>query len=199
MPAARRSPIPVAVVTLAVLLVALLAYGLLTGGSKTNLDTAVKRGEKPIGPEAGLALPNLGKSGTTSLSQLRGKVVVVNVWASWCPPCEDEAPILSAVHRALQSKGEGQVLGVTHIDASDDSLVKVREWKLPYPSVRDVDDTLYHAYGAQGPPETYVLDAQGRVVALARGAITAEFANQALEAAGVSARIDPNLALGATS
>lgn len=198
-PAARRSPIPVAVIALAVLLVALLAYGLLTSGSKTNLDTAVQRGEKPPAPEASLALPNLGAPGTTSLAQLRGKVVFVNVWASWCPPCEDEAPILSAVHRALESKGEGRVLGVTHIDASDDSLAKVREWKMPYGSVRDVDDTLYEAFGAQGPPETYVLDREGRIAALARGAIDAEFANKALAAAGATARIDPDLKLGTSS
>ncbi len=198
-PAARRSPVPVAVITLAVLLVALLGYGLLTSGAKTNLDTAVKNGEQPPAPLTDLQLPNLGSSGTTSLADLRGKVAFVNVWASWCPPCEDEAPVLSAVHRALQAKGEGTVLGVTHIDASDDSLAKVREWKLPYPSVRDVDDRLYKAFGAQGPPETYVLDGQGRVVGLARGVIDAAFANKALAAAGVSARIDPNLQLGATT
>ena len=192
----RRSPVPVAVVTLAVLLVALLAYGLLSSGSSTNLDTAVQRGTKPPAPAADVALPKLGEQGTLKLSELRGKIVVVNVWASWCPPCEDEAPILSAMHRALQKTGDGQVLGVTHVDASGDSLEKVREWGLPYPSVRDVDDKLYKAFGATGPPETYVLDAQGRVVALSRGAITAEFANKALAAAGTSARIDPKLKLG---
>ncbi|MEH3052815.1 MAG: TlpA disulfide reductase family protein [Patulibacter minatonensis] len=189
----RRSPAPIAVVTLAVLLVALLAYGLLASGTSTNLDTAVQRGQKPLAPAADLALPNLGEGGTTTLASLRGKVAVVNVWASWCPPCEAEAPILNAVHRALQAKGEGRVLGVTHIDPAGKSLAKIRAWNVPYGSVRDVDDELYKAFAAQNPPETYVLDPQGRIVALARGPITAKFANEALAAAGVTARIDPNL------
>ena len=125
-----------------------------------------------------------------------GKPLVLVFSASWCPPCESEAPILSAVHRALQKTGEGSVIGVTHVDASADSLAKVRAWNLPYPSLRDVDDKIYKAFGATGPPETYVLDPQGRVVALSRGAITAAFANKALAAAGAKARIDPNLQLG---
>ncbi|MFT4034256.1 MAG: redoxin domain-containing protein [Patulibacter sp.] len=195
----RRSPVPVAVVTLAVLLVALLAYGLLSGGSSTNLDTAVQRGQQPVAPAAQLRLPKLGASGTIALADLRGQVVVVNVWASWCPPCADEAPILSAMHRALQRAGDGQVLGVTHVDPSQNSLAKVRAWRLPYPSVRDVDDKLYDAFGASAPPETYVINAAGRIVALSRGAITAEFANRALAAAGTSARINPKLELSSAS
>jgi cytochrome c biogenesis protein CcmG/thiol:disulfide interchange protein DsbE len=196
----RRSPVPVAIVTLAVLLVALLAYGLASsGGKSTNLDTAVQHGTKPLAPASNVALPKLGEPGTLRLADLRGGVAVVNVWASWCPPCEDEAPILSAMHRALQKAGDGQVLGVTHVDPSEKSLAKVREWKLPYPSVRDVNDDLYDAFGATAPPETYVLDPQGRIIALSRGAITAEFANKALAAAGTSARIDPKLALGSGS
>ncbi len=122
-------------------------------------------------------------------------MAVVNVWASWCPPCEEEAPILNAMHTALQDKGEGQVLGVTHVDPSAKSLAKAREWKLTYPSVRDVNDELYDAFGATGPPETYVLDPRGRIVAISRGVITAEFANAALAEAGATARIDPNTKL----
>lgn len=195
----RRSPVPVAVVTLAVLLVALLAYGLLTGGTKDNLDSAVKAGKRPAAPALNVSMPRLGEPGRASLADYGGKLLVVNIWASWCPPCEDEAPILSAMHTALQKTGEGQVLGVTHVDPSAKSLAKVREWQLPYPSLRDVDDEIYDAFGASAPPETYLLDGQGRVVAIARGAITAKFANQALAAAGARARIDPNLQLESDS
>ncbi len=56
-PARRRSPVPIAVVTLAVLLIALLAYGLTTSGASTNLDTAVKQGQRPAAPAAQVALP----------------------------------------------------------------------------------------------------------------------------------------------
>ncbi len=190
---ARRSPVPVAVVTLAVLLIALLAYGLVTSGASTNLDTAVKQGQRPAAPAADVALPRLGTDGSVRIADLRGKVAVVNVWASWCPPCEEEVPILNAMHQALQDKGEGQVLGITHVDPSAKSLAKAREWGLAYPSARDVNDEVYDAFGATGPPETYVLNAEGRIVAISRGVITAKFANAALAEAGVSARIDPNL------
>jgi cytochrome c biogenesis protein CcmG, thiol:disulfide interchange protein DsbE len=198
-PTARRSPVPVAVIVLAVLLITLLAYGLLGSNSSTNLDTAVQRREMPPAPATDVLLPRLGASGTDSLAAHRGEIVVVNVWASWCPPCEDEAPILSAVHRALEKTGEGGVLGITHVDPSAKSLAKVREWGLPYPSLRDVDDKLYDAFGASAPPETYFLDREGRVVAISRGALNAKFANRALAAAGTDTQIDPTLELGSRS
>lgn len=188
----RRSPVPVAVVVLAVLLIGVLAYALVAGGTGSNLDSAVKRSELPAVPDGGsaLALPVLGAAGKTQrLDDLKGKVVVVNVWGSWCEPCEAEAPLISQVHDALQASGEGQVLGVTHVDPSEKSLAFVKEHGLTFPSVRDVEDELYDAFGGTGTPETYVLDRQGRVAAISRGVITAEFANKALAAAGAKARV----------
>ena len=184
----RRSPVPVAIVVMAVLLIGVLAYGLLGRGS-TNLDTAVQRGERPAAPAMAVALPKLGADGTQTLGSLKGSIVFVNVWASWCEPCEQEAPLMSAIHDGLQKNGEGQVLGVTHVDPSQKSLAFEREFKLSFPSVRDVDDDLYDAFGATGPPETYVLDREGRVAAISRGVITAEFANDALAAVGAKTRV----------
>lgn len=188
----RRSPVPVAVVVLAVLLMGVLAYALFAGGGN-NLDSAVKRGEKPVIPDGGsaIALPVLGQPEQKQrLDDFRGKVVVVNVWGSWCEPCEAEAPLISEIHNQLKASGEGQVLGVTHIDPSEKSLAFVKEYGLTFPSVRDVDDKLYDAFGGTGTPETYVLDRDGRVVAMSRGVINAEFANQALAAAGAKARVN---------
>lgn len=189
----RRSPVPVAVVVLAVLLIGVLAYALVAGGSGSNLDSAVKRGELPAIPDGGgaIALPVLGSTSgeRRKLDDLKGRVVVVNVWGSWCEPCEAEAPLISEIHNALQKTGEGQVLGVTHIDPSEKSLAFVREYGLTFPSVRDVEDELYDAFGGTGTPETYVLDREGRVAAVSRGVITPEFANEALAAVGVKARV----------
>ncbi|MBJ7471816.1 MAG: TlpA family protein disulfide reductase [Solirubrobacteraceae bacterium] len=190
----RRSPVPVAVVVLAVLLIAVLGFALAgTGGS--NLDSAVQRGERPTVPDgaAALELPVLGTDATQSLDALKGQVVVVNVWGSWCEPCKDEAPLISGIHDALKAAGEGQVLGVTHVDPSEKSLAFQKEFALTFPSVRDVDDDLYNAFGGTGTPETYVLDRDGRVAAIRRGVITAEFANEALEAAGATARVSAEL------
>lgn len=189
----RRSPVPVAVVVLAVLLIGVLAYALIGGGSGSNLDSAVQRGERPVVPDGGaaLALPVLGGAAgeTQRLDALRGKVVVVNVWGSWCEPCESEAPLISEIHDVLQRSGEGQVLGVTHVDPTEKSLAFVKEYDLTFPSVRDVEDELYDAFGGTGTPETYVLDREGRVAAISRGVITAEFANKALARVGVKARV----------
>lgn len=184
----RRSPVPVAVIALAVLLVGVLAYSLAADGD-TNLDTAVRRGERPAAPGTTIALPKLGGSGTQTIASLKGKVVFVNVWASWCQPCEQEAPLMSAIHDALVANGEGQVLGITHIDPSQKSLAFQREFRLSFPSLRDIDDEVFDAFGATGPPETYVLDREGRVAAISRGAISVEFANEALRAVGAKSRV----------
>ena len=93
----------------------------------------------------------------------------MNFWASWCEPCADEAPILRRVQKSLSDSGDGTVLGVTYNDASDKSRVFVRRHGLTFPSVRDVGTKLWHEFGATGVPETFVLDARGRIVAINRG------------------------------
>src|SRR5690606_390966 len=97
-------------------------------------------GERPAAPD--LALPVLEGSGTRSLADLRGQVVVLNFWASWCDPCKTEAPELERAQKRLEREGAGTVLGVTFRDASDDSKDFMREFGLTYPSVRDVDGKL---------------------------------------------------------
>lgn len=188
----RRSPVPVAVIVLAVLLIGVLAYGLL-GRTTNNLDTAVKNGERPAAPVAGVPLPRLGAAGTETLASLKGKVVFVNLWASWCEPCKGEAPLISAINDALVKTGEGQVLGVTYLDATSKSLAFAKEYGLTFPSVRDIDEALYEGFEATGQPETYVLDQQGRVAAISRGVIKPAFANKALAAVGAKARVPANL------
>ena len=71
-------------------------------------------------PDAGRSLPILDGSGESSLAALRGKVVVLNFWASWCPPCQAEAPLLERSQPQL-TRHRATVLGVTYLDASPDS------------------------------------------------------------------------------
>ena len=94
----------------AALLVGLLAYGLTTTGTDTTLDDAMARGER-VAPPVDDALPQLGADGTSSLADFKGKVVLVNVWASWCEPCRDELPLIEKAHKMLSSRG-GTVLGI---------------------------------------------------------------------------------------
>ena len=174
----KRSAVPFVAIVAAAALVGLLVYGLASRGADTTLDDAVAKGRKPAAPDR--ALPQLGATGTRTLASLRGKVVVLNFWASWCEPCRSEAPVLERTQRQLQAKGEGTVLGVTYRDATPDSQKFVKEFGLTYPSLRDVDGDLAKEYGTRALPETFVIDRRGRVVAISRGQVTQRFVDRAI-------------------
>lgn len=174
----------VLVVVAAALLVGLLTYGLVLGGNDTTLDDAVTRGEFPAAPQAGLQLPLNDGGGSRSLKDVRGKIVVLNFWASWCDPCKDEAPVLEKIHRRLSAAGKGIVLGVTYQDAVTDARDFEREHGITYASIRDTDTELYKGFGGTGVPETFVLDAQGRIRAISRGQVSEEFLDEALRKLG---------------
>jgi cytochrome c biogenesis protein CcmG/thiol:disulfide interchange protein DsbE len=177
----RRSAVPLVAVLAVAALVGLLVYGLAARSEDTTLDEAVQKSERPVAPD--LALPVLGSDAKQSLADLRGQVVVLNFWASWCEPCRGEAPELERVQKRLIADHAGTVLGVTFRDASKDSTAFMREFGLTYPSIRDVDGKLAQQYGTRALPETFVIDRQGRVVALSRGAIDRKFIDRALNAA----------------
>jgi cytochrome c biogenesis protein CcmG/thiol:disulfide interchange protein DsbE len=177
----KRLAVPIVAAVAAVALIGLLAYGLSSREDDRSLDNAVARNERPIAPSA--ALPVLGKPAKQALADMRGKVIVLNFWASWCPPCETEAPALVELQRRLERDGTGTVLGVTRDDSTPDSLKKVGEWKINYPSLRDVDNVLAKKYGSKNVPETFVIDRQGRVAALSRGEIDREFLDRAVRTA----------------
>lgn len=163
----RRLAIPGLVALAAVALLALLVFGIARDGTNTSLDAQLARGVHPIAPASHLALPILGRNGTEDLAALRGKVVVVNVFASWCGPCVAEASVLEQAQKQIAGRN-ATVLGVTYLDAPPDSERFVKAHGITYPVLRDVDSTFTRAYGTAGVPETYVIDRQGRIAAIRR-------------------------------
>lgn len=126
---------------------------------------------QPSGPQlrAGGAAPEfilpLADGAEISLASLRGHVVFVNFWATWCAPCREEAPSLERLYKTLH--GEGFELLAISIDASgDDAKVAdfAREFGLTFPIPRDLHRQVYGAYRVAGVPETFLVDPTGRVL-----------------------------------
>jgi cytochrome c biogenesis protein CcmG/thiol:disulfide interchange protein DsbE len=98
------------------------------------------------------------------LSDLRGKVVLLNFWATWCQPCVEEAPSLNLLQRRIAPLG-GTVLGVNvGIDDGQDTYVKfLSDYKIDFPTYFDATKKLAASYGTTAYPETYVIDRKGRL------------------------------------
>ncbi|CAB4860700.1 MAG: redoxin domain-containing protein [Actinobacteria bacterium] len=153
--------------------VALIIFGVSQTGDDRTLDQAVANASKPIAPGWTDKLPSLSGP-SQSLSDYKGKVIVLNLWASWCPPCRDEAPLLQRTQLKIAKLG-ATVIGVTWNDSVPDAKEFARKTGMTYPQLRDVTGSFAKAYGTKGLPETFIINRQGRVVALNRGEITAEF------------------------
>ena len=166
-----------AVIVGAAALVALLAYGVASQGRDTSIDDAISSGKRIEAPAE--SLPVLGDSTERSLADYRGDVVVLNFWASWCPPCIDELPVLEQTHRRIAERG-GVVLGVNSKDIPEEALALARRLRLSYPSVRDRDGEYAEEYSTVGLPETFVVDRRGRIAASRRGPIDQQWLDATL-------------------
>jgi cytochrome c biogenesis protein CcmG, thiol:disulfide interchange protein DsbE len=167
-----------AVILTAALLVGLLAYGVASRRADTSIDDAISKGERIDAPTA--RLPLLGEGGEGSLADYRGKVVVLNFWASWFKPCTEELPLLEKTHKAISGR-DALVLGANYQDVSDSALGFVRRFKLTYPSLRDKDGEFADRYGSRAFPETFVVDRRGRIAAQRRGPVDQRWLDRALE------------------
>jgi cytochrome c biogenesis protein CcmG/thiol:disulfide interchange protein DsbE len=158
-------------------LVLLLILGLINNDEDLSIDRRIAESEAVLAPD--FALPvlsaggNVGPAGSElSLSSLRGRPVVVNLWASWCDPCKEEAPILESLWTRYASKGV-VVLGVNTQDISSDAKDFIRRFGITFPSVRDGTDRTQKKFETAQLPETFVIDPDGRMRLVPfRGGIT---------------------------
>ena len=165
-------PVPLAAIAATVALVALLAYAVFQNEPNHSIDDAVANGQRPAAPP--LELPRLDGPGRLSLAALKGKVVVVNFWASWCVPCRQESPLLERWQHRLASR-KATILGVDVLDLSSDARDFAKRYGLTYPIVRDGPGHRLGAFGVVGYPETVIVDRRGRVAATARGPVTDQY------------------------
>jgi cytochrome c biogenesis protein CcmG/thiol:disulfide interchange protein DsbE len=139
---------------------------LLIGGVVVVLLVALfygMRGGRPLEgrPAPGFTL-SLYDGSEISLNGLRGQVVVLNFWASWCEPCREEAPTLERVWRAYRERGVAFV-GVNVKDVPKGSSAFIENFGITYPNGPDPYDRIARAYRVFGYPETYIIDVDGRV------------------------------------
>lgn len=177
--AVSRRLLPIFVSLLGACLIGLLIYGVTARSASRTLDEAVAQDRHPLAPDATRTLPGLSGARTAALRSFSGKVVVLNFWASWCQPCQVEAPLLERAQNQL-ALHNATVLGVTYLDASPDSEGFVRRFRLTYPNLRDNNGGFARSYGTDQLPESFVIDRAGHVVAISRGEIDQAFLNRAI-------------------
>jgi cytochrome c biogenesis protein CcmG/thiol:disulfide interchange protein DsbE len=175
----RRFVVPGAISLVVVALLALLAFGVANSGPSNQLAARVNRGQTPVAPNAGMKLQLMGYARKESLKQLRGKVVMVNVFAGWCVACQQEVAIIKHAQQVLQQHG-GEVVGVTYQDSSGDAKSYMQKYGLSYPVLLDPGDTFISPYGVNGVPETFIIGRNGEVVAARTYQLSSKWMNETL-------------------
>lgn len=155
--------------------VLLLASGL--GGDPRELPSELVDERAPT-----FSLPRLGGVGTIDLASLRGQVVVVNFWASWCQACREEHPDLMAAWDRYRDRGV-VLIGIDFEDTEQAALAYTEEMGGDWPLVTDPGSRTAIAYGVFGVPETFVIAPNGMITAKRVGAVTYEWLSTEIDAA----------------
>ena len=168
----------VASVGLVAALLALLVWKVVQN-DRTNVARSFTKGHvtKPVDFD----LKRLNGNGSLQLSSLRGKVVVVNFWASWCDPCKSEAPRFQAAFERYGDRVE--FVGVDTADYSADAGRFLDRYGVTYPNVRDPDRSVLGKYGGLPIPRTFVISPKWQVTGYIFGEARAEEIDSAIQEA----------------
>jgi cytochrome c biogenesis protein CcmG/thiol:disulfide interchange protein DsbE len=179
-----RRPLAAALVFLpALALLGLLGWGLVNAQGKSFAGFAVnaRSGDAPVtNPEPADFSLKLLDGRTVRLSQFAGRPVLVDFWASWCPPCREEAPMLARVEREYAAHGV-VFLGIALWDAEGDAERFVDETGAAYATGVDAKGAIGIDFGVTGIPEKYFIDRQGRVVRKFLGPVPEDKLREALD------------------
>ena len=158
-PADRRWGITLLWLCPALALLLVFVYGFLTRESVDSGDTAPRIGK----PLADFTLPDL-QGHAVQLAALRGKVVFVNVWATWCPPCVEEMPTIQQLYERLHGRGL-EILAVS-LDALGAQVVApfMQSHRLSFPTLLDTKNLVQRLYRTTGVPESFIVDKRGILV-----------------------------------
>lgn len=137
------------------------------GGPGATVDTPIVGRAAPAFDLATL------EGGRLSLAELRGSPVVVNFWASWCIPCREEAPLLTAASREYEAQGL-RVIGIVYQDSAEGARDFMDRYGQTYPGLLDPDGRTAIDYGVFGIPETFFIDRDGIVRSRQVGPVTEE-------------------------
>jgi thiol-disulfide isomerase/thioredoxin len=166
--------------TFAVFLGVLAVIGLLVFGLASKGQGALEVGEEVPSAE----LETLAGAEPGSLADLRGRWVLVNVWASWCGPCRDEAPALQRFYERHGSD-DFEILGIDTQETSGDGQGFVDEYGLTYPQLHDGDGEYAEDLRTTGVPENFLVDPEGKLALHIPGPVSEEILD-----AEVAARIE---------
>jgi cytochrome c biogenesis protein CcmG/thiol:disulfide interchange protein DsbE len=159
-PASRRG-VPVwAQIIIWVLLIGLLAFVAIA--LRRSQQGTVQPGEKI--PDFSMPLftgYELNGSQQVKLSDLRGKVVMINFWASWCKPCEQEAADLRTAWNLYKDTGKVVFIGVDYVDTEPEARAYLEKFGIEYANGPDLGTKVSQLFRIKGVPETYFIDQQG--------------------------------------